>query len=83
MTFCAIIQQPFYSKINQTHSISNLFYFGTIFYMFRMISPSIIRSPRLCIQHAIHTGSVAACKQPQNLYGMACCMQCLRLLMME
>ena len=34
----------FYSKTNQMHSISNLFYFGTALYMFRMVSPSIIRS---------------------------------------
>jgi hypothetical protein len=27
----------FYSKTNQMHNISNLFYFGTTFYMFRMV----------------------------------------------
>ena len=41
----------FYSKTNQMHKIPNLFYFGTTFYMFRTISPSIIRSLRLYIQH--------------------------------
>ena len=30
----------FYSKTSQMHNISNLFYFGTILYMFRMVSPS-------------------------------------------
>ena len=32
------------------HNISNLFYFGTL-YMFRPVSPPIIRSLRLYIQH--------------------------------
>ena len=41
----------FYSKTNQTHNISNLFYFGTTLYMFRTVFPSIIRSLRLYIQH--------------------------------
>jgi len=41
----------FYSKTNQIHNISNLFYFGTTLYMFRTVSPSIIRSLRLYIQH--------------------------------
>ena len=41
----------FYSKTNQMHNISNLFYFGTTLYMFRRVSPSIIRSLRLYIQH--------------------------------
>jgi hypothetical protein len=39
----------FYSKTNQMHNISNLFYFGTL-YMFWMVSPSI-RSLRLYIQN--------------------------------
>jgi len=47
----------FYSKTNQMHNISNLFYFGTTLYMFQMVSLSIIRSLRLYIQH---TGSVGA-----------------------
>jgi len=37
----------FYSKTNQMHNISNIFYFGTILYMFWMVSLSIIRSLRL------------------------------------
>jgi hypothetical protein len=52
------------------HNISNLFYFGTTLYMFWTVSPSIIRSLRLYIQH--HTIQVLwripASKQPQNLY---------------
>ena len=44
----------FYSKTNQMHNISNLFYFGTTLYMFRMVSPSIIRSLRLYIQHQVY-----------------------------
>jgi hypothetical protein len=31
-----------YSKTNQMHNISDLFYFGTALYMFRTVSPSII-----------------------------------------
>jgi len=52
----------FYSKTNQMHNISNLFYFGTTLYMFRTVFLSIIRSLRLYIQH--HT------MQPQNLYDI-------------
>ena len=44
----------FYSKTNQMHNISDLFYFGTTFYMFRTVSPSIIRSLRLYIQHQVY-----------------------------
>ena len=43
-----------YSKTNQMHNISHLFYFGTTFYMFRTVSPSIIRSLRLYIQHQVY-----------------------------
>ena len=43
-----------YSKTNQTHNISNLFYFGTTLYMLRTVSPSIIRSLRLYIQHQVY-----------------------------
>jgi len=58
----------FYRKTNQMHSISNLFYFGTTFYIFRTVSSAIIRGLRLYIQH--HTIQVLwllASKQPQNL----------------
>jgi hypothetical protein len=61
----------FYSKTNQMHNISDLFYFETKLYMFRTVSPSIIRSLRLYIQH--HTIQVLwllASKQPQNLYDI-------------
>jgi len=59
------LQGYFYSKANQMHNISNLFYFVTTLYMFRTISSSIIRSLRLYIQH--HTIQVLwllASKQP-------------------
>ena len=46
----------FYSKTNQMHNISNLFYFGTKLYMFRTVSPSILW--------------LLASKQPQNLYDV-------------
>ena len=36
------------------HNISNVFYFGTTLYMFRTVSPSIIRSLRLYIQHQVY-----------------------------
>jgi hypothetical protein len=44
----------FYSKTNQMHNISNLFYFGTTPHMFRAVSPSIIRSLRLHIQQQVY-----------------------------
>ena len=51
------------------YNISNLFYFGTTLYVFRTVSPSIIRSLRLYIQHhTIHVLWLLASKQPQNLY---------------
>ena len=42
-------------------------------YMFRTVSPSIIRSLRLCTQHQVHVIQVLwllANKQPQNLYDI-------------
>ena len=36
------------------HNISNLFYFGITLYMFRTVSPPIIRSLRLCKQHQVY-----------------------------
>jgi len=65
---CIVIY--FYSKTNQMHNISNLFYFGTTLYMFWMVSLSIIRSLRLYIQHQVYVTQVLwllASKQPQNL----------------
>ena len=44
------------------HDISNLFYFGTTLYMFWTVSPTIIRSLRLYIQHQVYV--------IQNLYVM-------------
>jgi len=62
----------FYSKTNQMHNISNLFYFGTTLYMFRTVCPSIIRYLRLYIQHQVYFIQVLwllVTKQPHNLYG--------------
>jgi len=66
---CIIIY--FYSKTNKMHNISNIFYFGTTFYMFQTVFPSILRSLRLYIQHQVYVIQVLwlfASKQPQNLY---------------
>jgi len=49
---CIVIY--FYSKTNQVHNISNLFYFGATLYMFRTVSPPIIRSLRVYIQHQVY-----------------------------
>ena len=59
----------FYSKTNQMHNISNLFYFGTTLYRFLTVSPSIIRSIRLYIQHQVYVIQVLWL-QPQNLYDI-------------
>jgi hypothetical protein len=50
----AVCTVYFYSKTNQMHNISNLFYFGTTLYMFWTVSPSIIRSLRLYMQHKVY-----------------------------
>jgi len=47
----------FYSKTNQMHNISNLFYFGTTLYMFPTVSPSIIRILRLYIYLMLYVQS--------------------------
>jgi len=47
----------FYSKTNQIHNISNLFYFRTTLYMFRTV-------------YVTQVLWLLASKQPQNLYGM-------------
>jgi hypothetical protein len=52
---CIVIY--FCSKTNQMHNTSNLFYFGTILYMFRTFFPSIIRSLKLYIQHLLASGN--------------------------
>ena len=52
MYFC------FYCKTNGVQNISNLFYFGTTLYMFRTVSPSIIRSLRLYIQHQVYVKQI-------------------------
>jgi hypothetical protein len=43
-----------YSKTNQMHNTSSLFYFGTTLYMFRTVSRSIISNLRLYMQHRIY-----------------------------
>jgi len=48
-----------YSKTNQMHNTSNLFYFGTTLYMFPAVSPSVIRSLWLLAR-----------MQPQILYDI-------------
>jgi len=58
------------------HNISNLFYFGTTLYMFRTVTPSIIRSLRLYIQLLV--SSHRTC-----MTYTWCCMYSLRLLMMD
>jgi len=58
----------FYSKTNQMPNTSNLFYFGTTLHMFPTVSPSIIRSLRLYIQHQVYVIDVLwllASKEPQ------------------
>ena len=60
----------FPNKTNQMHNISNLFNFGTALYMFQTVSPPIIRSLRLYIQHQVYAIQVLwllASNQPQNL----------------
>ena len=76
----------FYSKTNQMHNNSNLFCFGTTLYTFRTVSPSIIRSIRLYIQHQVYVIQVlwllASGKEMFHLVSW-CCMYSLRLLMMD
>jgi hypothetical protein len=50
------------------HNISNSFYFGTTLCIFLTVSPSIIRSLRLYIQHQVYV--IHVLKQPQNLYDI-------------
>jgi hypothetical protein len=62
----------FYSKTNRMHSISNLFYFGTTLYMFRTVSPSIIRSLRLYIQHHVYVIQQAATEPVWHIPDAVC-----------
>jgi len=48
----------FYSKTNQMHNISKLFYFVVALYMFRTVFPSIIRSLILYIQHQVYVKQI-------------------------
>jgi hypothetical protein len=49
---CVVIY--LYSKTNQIYNISNLFYFGITLCVFRTVSPSIIGSLRLYVQHKLY-----------------------------
>ena len=77
---CIVIY--FYSKTNQMHNISNLFYFGTTFYMFWTVFPSIIRSLRLYIQHQEYVIQVPSSHRTCMTYT-SCYMYSLSLLMMK
>jgi hypothetical protein len=71
--FSGIWNAYFYSKTNQMHNILNLFYFGTMLCMFRLVPPSIVRGLRLYIQHLVYVIQVLwlpASKQPQDLYDI-------------
>jgi len=56
MTFvgqCIVIY--FYSKTNQMHNISQIYFIlDTTLYMFRTVSPSTVRSLRMHIQHQVY-----------------------------
>ena len=61
------------NKTNQMHNISNLFYSGTTLYMFRTVSPSMIRSLKLYKQHQVYVIQVMcllASKQTHDLYDI-------------
>jgi len=47
-----------YSKTNEMHNISNLFYFVVALYMFRTVFPFIIRSLRRYIQHQVYVKQI-------------------------
>ena len=63
----------FYSKTNEMHQFSKLFYFVVALYMFRTVFPSITRSLKPYIKHQVYVIQVLwllASKQPQNLYDI-------------
>jgi len=51
------LMHSFYNKTNQMHNTSNIFYFETTLYMFRTVSPSIIRGLRLNIYVTLYVQS--------------------------
>jgi desulfoferrodoxin (superoxide reductase-like protein) len=62
----------FYSKTNQMHNVSNLFYCRTTLYVFRTVFPSIIRSLRLYIRHQIcHTVLLEAATEPRSKHTVS------------
>jgi len=83
---CIVIY--FYSKTNQMHNFSNLFYFGTTLYMFLTVFTSIIRSLRLYIQHQVYVIQVlwllaGVSSHRTYMTYTWCCMYSLRLLMVD
>ena len=48
----------FYSKTNEMHQCLKFICFEVALYMFRTVSPSIIRSLRLYIQHQVYVKQV-------------------------
>jgi len=74
-------------KATRCINFSNLFYFGTTFYIFRKVFPYIIGSSRLYIQQQVYVIQILlpACQQAGNsicLTYTCCCMYSLELLMM-
>jgi hypothetical protein len=66
--YAKYINDPVLSSLKM-EGIRLLFYFGTILYMFRTVTPSIFRSLRLYIQrHIVQVLWLPTSKQPQNLY---------------
>jgi len=55
------------------HNISNLFYFGTTLYMSQTVSPFIIRSLRLYIQHQVYVIQVLQQAATEPVWYNAVC----------
>ena len=67
------IEIYFYGETNQMHNTANIFYFGTTLNMFWTVSPSIIRSLRLYIQHQVYVIQVLLLlASKQNKFEMLC-----------
>ena len=62
------VGEYFYSKTNQMHNISNLFYIGTTLYMLRTVSPSITRSLRLYIKQQVYVIQILWLLASKQLY---------------
>jgi len=59
------------------HNVSNLFYFGTIIYMFLTVFPSITRSLRLYIQHQVHVIQILWLLASSHRICMTCTWYCM------